>query len=81
MHKTKTIRLLNNILTNLTDDNFEWAILAVLVLASNELKEDKIITGGPSLFEPHMPAANWNSVYARMEQVSLTSEPRTIERS
>lgn len=69
MHKTATIRLLNRILSNLNDENIEWAILAVLVLASNELKPDKIITGGPSMFRPHMPKGNWNEVYARMEQV------------
>ena len=69
VHKTQTIRLLNAMLSGLTEENIELAILAVLVLASNELKHDKLLHDSVWMFDPHMPGANWNSVYSRMEQV------------
>lgn len=56
MHKTKTIKLLNETLTNLNDDNIDWAILAVLILAANELRPEKLIKK-TLLFDPHLPTA------------------------
>lgn len=50
--------------------NVELAILATLVLASNELKPEKVLADAAMLFDPHLPGATWNSVYARMDQVS-----------
>ena len=70
VHKTRTIELLNDVLSKLTDDNIDLAILAVLVLASNELRPEKVMLPSKTPpFDPHMPAANWVSVYARMDQV------------
>ena len=66
-HKIRAIKLLNEILSSLNDDNIEWAILAVVVLASNE--PEKTLTKSVWWFDPHLPSANWMSVYARMEQV------------
>lgn len=80
VHKTKTITLLNRIISNLDDDNIEPAILAVLVLANNELKPEKLFVTHRVAFEPHMPGANWISVYARMEQVSLHTTARSPRR-
>jgi hypothetical protein len=57
LHKTRTIRLLNETLTTLNDDNIEWAILAVLILAANELEPRKLACESVSLFDPHMPGA------------------------
>jgi hypothetical protein len=70
-HKTQTLRLLNQTLSDLSNENIELAILAVLVLASNELQPEKILSDVVLLFDPHLPGANWNSVYARMDQVCL----------
>ena len=70
-HKTQTLRLLNITLSDLSNENIELAILAVLVLASNELQPEKLLSDAVLLFDPHLPGANWNSVYARMDQVYL----------
>jgi hypothetical protein len=71
-HKARTLSLLNKTLSHLSNENIELAILAVLVLASNELQSEKLLPDAVLLFDPHLPGANWNSVYARMDQVSLT---------
>lgn len=69
-HKSQTLRLLHSTLSNLSDENIELAILAILVLASNELQPEKLLSDNVLLFDPHLPGANWNSVYTRMDQVS-----------
>jgi hypothetical protein len=69
-HKARTLGLLNQTLSNLSNENIELAILAVLVLAANELKPEQLLSDTVLLFNPHLPGANWNSVYARMEQAS-----------
>lgn len=69
-HKARTLALLNQTLSHLSNENIELAILAVLVLAANELKPERLLSDTVLLFDPHLPGANWNSVYSRMEQVS-----------
>lgn len=71
-HKARTLSLLNQTLSHLSNENIELAILAVLVLASNELQPEKLLPDTVLLFDPHLPGANWNSVYSRMDQVSLS---------
>jgi hypothetical protein len=70
VHKARTLSLLNQTLSHLSNENIELAILAVLVLAANELKPERLLSDTVLLFDPHLPGANWNSVYSRMEQAS-----------
>ena len=80
-HKTQTLGLLNQTLSHLSNENIELAILAVLVLAANELKPKRLLSDTVLLFEPHLPGANWNSVYSRMEQARRVPSAVLVELS
>ena len=70
-HKTQAIRLLNAVLAESSDAAVDMIILTTLLLATTELQQERIDGDLLLLFDPHLPTANWISVYGRIETVKL----------
>ncbi|KAK3070752.1 hypothetical protein LTR53_009896 [Teratosphaeriaceae sp. CCFEE 6253] len=74
-HKTQTFHLLRELVADVNDDNVELILFAVMIMWHYDLKDEEISDSGSLCFVPHMPGANWLSVYGRTTGVEAHTRP------
>ncbi|KAK5698616.1 hypothetical protein LTR97_006262 [Elasticomyces elasticus] len=74
-HKTQCFHLLRDLVANLDDDNVELVLFAVMIMWHYDLRDEEIGDTGSLPFVPHLPGANWLSVYGRTTGVEAHTRP------
>ncbi|KAK3635603.1 hypothetical protein LTR56_014643 [Elasticomyces elasticus] len=74
-HKTQCFHLLRELVANLNDDNVELVLFAVMIMWHYDLRDEEIGDTGSLPFTPHLPGANWLSVYGRTTGVEAHTRP------
>ncbi|KAK5681885.1 hypothetical protein LTS10_006419 [Elasticomyces elasticus] len=74
-HKTQCFHLLRDLVANLDDDNVELVLFAVMIMWHYDLRDEEIGDTGSLPFTPHLPGANWLSVYGRTTGVEAHTRP------
>lgn len=74
-HKAETFRLLKELVPRLDDSNVELILFAVMIMWHYDLREEEIRDADVLPFSPHMPGANWLTVYGRTEGVEAHARP------
>ena len=75
-HKAKAFRSLRDLTLQATSDaEIELLLFAVMVMWHYDLQDEQIAQDEILQFSPHMPGANWLSVYGRTQGVEAHTRP------